>query len=77
MGKGLRLAGHIAKQFTTKPLFNRMKKETRSLDRKYDRQLNRIEQGIEVDRLSTPSQFREVGKMFDYVIREYDREKIR
>lgn len=73
MGKGLRLAGYIAKQFTTKPLFDRMRKETRSLDRKYDRQLNRIEQGIEVDRINTPSQFREAGRMFDLVIREWDR----
>lgn len=73
MGKGLRLAGYLAKQFTTKPLFNRMKKETQIENKRYDRLLSKIEQNIEVDRIGIPPQYKEVDRMFDLVIRFNDK----
>lgn len=55
------------------PLFDRMAKETRTTNRRYDRFLSKVEQNIEVDRISVSQEIKDVDGIFSAVIREYDK----
>lgn len=65
----------LVQEIAISPLLKQMKKETKKLDRQYEKFLGNIEQNLEIDRFSVSKEYQEVAETFNVVLRCHDDEE--